>query len=61
MSNNGKSKHGFWLTPEAKEKVEKFYRIDNCKSNGWNCQRRRVTSMRNFFWTDSTIFAIHPF
>ena len=32
MSNNGKSKHGFWLTPEAKEKVEKFYRIDNCKS-----------------------------
>ena len=32
MANSGKTKHGFWLTPETKEKVEKFYRVDNCKS-----------------------------
>ena len=32
MANSGKTKHGFWLPPETKDKVEKFYRVDNCKS-----------------------------
>ena len=32
MANSGKTKHCFWLTPETKDKVEKFYRVDNCKS-----------------------------
>lgn len=32
MSDNTKSKHGFWLTPETKNKIEIYCKIDNCKS-----------------------------
>ena len=32
MPNNGKQKHGFWLIPETKNKIETYYKIDNCKS-----------------------------
>ena len=32
MPNNGKQKHGFWLIPETKNKIEIYYKIDNCKS-----------------------------
>ena len=32
MPDNTKSKHGFWLTPETKNKIEIYYKIDNCKS-----------------------------
>lgn len=32
MPNNTKSKHDFWLTPETKNKIEIYYKIDNCKS-----------------------------
>ena len=32
MPDNTKSKHGFWLAPETKNKIEIYYKIDNCKS-----------------------------